>query len=562
MTNKDIARNLRRTARLMAINGENSFKVRAYEKAADNVRQHRESISRQVQEGRELEIEGVGKAIAGALRELVETGTYDKLERLREEIPEGVIELSEVPGIGPKKLETLWKEIGITSIEELLKACESGKLLEYKGFGEKTQSRLYNAVLYYDRNRNKMHLSTAREFDAQLREEMGDPLSKQLLPTGSFYRNCPTLQGLQYVFPLDQQAQLTEKLRQHQRQIKAPDATTLEIALDKGFTARVQLAAAERMANEQLAGSLFGEHLEALQPHLAAPAATEAELYERAGLPFIPPELRENTGELQLAREDRLPDLLELSQLQGILHAHSTYSDGKATLENMAQACIERGYHYLGITDHSQSAFYANGLKPERVLKQQKEIEKLNKKLAPFRIFSGIESDILPDGRLDYTDEVLASFDFVIASVHSGFQMDEAKATQRLVTAIENPFTTILGHPTGRLLLNREGYPINHRKVIDAAAANGVAIEVNANPWRLDLDWTWIPYALEKGVYLAICPDGHSTEGIDDVYYGTAVARKGRLTPSATLNTLSAQALEDYFARRKAGHPQHSQQTG
>jgi DNA polymerase (family 10) len=247
-----------------------------------------------------------------------------------------------------------------------------------------------------------------------------------------------------------------------------------------------------------------------------------------------------------------LKDVVEYKHLKGILHNHSTYSDGKNTLEEMALYCKELGFEYLGISDHSKSAFYANGLYEEKVRKQQEEVDRLNKKLAPFRIFKGIESDILHDGSLDYDAPVLASFDFIVASVHSGLKMDEQKATQRLVRAVENPYTTILGHPTGRLLLRREGYPINHKKVIDACAANGVVIEINANPWRLDMDWHWVPYALEKGVMISINPDAHQRDGYHDMVYGLHVARKGGLLRHMTFNALSAEEIEHYFIKKKS----------
>ncbi|MDX5480909.1 MAG: PHP domain-containing protein, partial [Hymenobacteraceae bacterium] len=278
---------------------------------------------------------------------------------------------------------------------------------------------------------------------------------------------------------------------------------------------------------------------------------SEEEIYKAAGMAYIAPELREGTNELQLALDNKLPKLLELPDLKGILHNHSTYSDGAHTLEQMATYCRDLGYQYLGISDHSKTAAYAGGLREGDVLRQQKEIDELNKKLAPFKIFKGIESDILGDGSLDYDEDILQTFDFIVASVHSSLNMEEKKATARLITAIENPYTTMLGHPTGRLLLRREGYPINHRMVIDACAANNVIIEINSNPWRLDLDWRWVQYALEKGVMLSINPDAHHTSGYDDMKYGVLVGRKGGLTPDMTFNAKPLEEVEKYFRERK-----------
>ena len=275
------------------------------------------------------------------------------------------------------------------------------------------------------------------------------------------------------------------------------------------------------------------------------------DLYAGYELEYIEPELREGRGELILAQNNNLPKLIEATDLKGILHNHSKYSDGMNTLAQMANRCRELGYSYFGICDHSQSAFYANGMKPETVLEQQLEIDELNNKITPFKIFKGIESDILNDGSLDYKKEILETFDFVVASIHSNLKMDQEKATARLLKAIENPFTTILGHPTGRLLLSREGYPIDHKKIIEACAANGVAIELNAHPYRLDIDWTWIPYCIDKGVLISINPDAHETEGLLDLHWGTAAARKGMLTKETCLNAMNLEEITKWFESKK-----------
>jgi len=304
--------------------------------------------------------------------------------------------------------------------------------------------------------------------------------------------------------------------------------------------------------SKQHLGSLASDTESIAQKILKKDYSSEEEFYKKNELQFIPIEMREGIGETDLARAHKIPVLLENSDLKGILHNHTTYSDGKHSLRQMAEHCKSLGYEYLGISDHSRTASYAGGLEIEKVLKQQEEINQLNKELAPFRIFKGIESDILSDGSLDYPDEVLQSFDFIVSSVHSILTMDKNRATDRLIKAISNPYTAILGHPTGRLLLRREGYPIDHKAVIDACAAHQVVIEINANPWRLDLDWRWVGYAMEQGVKLSINPDAHELEGFADMKYGVLIGRKGGLTKEMTLNTLSGDEIASYFASRKA----------
>jgi DNA polymerase (family 10) len=295
------------------------------------------------------------------------------------------------------------------------------------------------------------------------------------------------------------------------------------------------------------------EHLEGINFKALATKKydNEESVYSNLSIQYCEPELREGLFELEKAKNNQLPKLIELTDLKGILHNHSTYSDGMNTLEEMAVYCKELGYQYLGICDHSKTASYAGGLKVETVLLQQQEIEKLNKQLFPFKIFKGIESDILGNGDLDYEEDILKTFDFIVASVHANLKMDEEKANARLIKAIENPYTTILGHPTGRLLLGRPGYPINHKKIIDACAANKVVIELNAHPYRLDIDWRWIPYCLEKGVMISINPDAHQLKGYQDMRYGTYVARKGLLTKDNCLNAMDLNTFENYLSTKK-----------
>ncbi|RZK20334.1 MAG: DNA polymerase/3'-5' exonuclease PolX, partial [Hymenobacter sp.] len=335
-------------------------------------------------------------------------------------------------------------------------------------------------------------------------------------------------------------------------------------AVEGGVGIVVRATAPETFVNQLFLGTGTEAHLSAPLPNAAPPAprtlrqwakreqfASEEALYEKAGLQYVVPELRENLGEIELAAERKIPQLLQDSDLRGSLHNHSTYSDGNHSLRQMATFLRDAGYEYLGICDHSQAAHYANGLGPERVRQQQREIDELNQELAPFRIFKGIEADILGDGSLDYDAELRDSFDFIVASIHSNLKMDEARATERLLAAIANPHCTMLGHPTGRLLLRRAGYPIDFKAVIDACAEHQVIIEINANPWRLDLDWRWVRYAISQGVQLSINPDAHHTDGYADMRYGVLAGRKGMLTKEMTFNAKSVDEAAAYFAARK-----------
>ncbi|HRJ15728.1 MAG TPA: DNA polymerase/3'-5' exonuclease PolX, partial [Saprospiraceae bacterium] len=373
---------------------------------------------------------------------------------------------------------------------------------------------------------------------------------------GDVARYCNTLETIDFV--AIHHSDWPSVLQQAGLSADAPDASPIIARTASGVPLRIFLCNPEEFGSKQFrytAGQAFMEAFVAAFPGVDfRRLPTEKAVFQKVGLPFIAPELRDWPAAIELAQKNALPELLSEKDIRGVIHAHSTYSDGLHSLSDMAEYARTQGYEYLGITDHSKSAFYAQGLEPERVLMQWREVDALNAAYAAtghkFRIFKGIESDILNDGSLDYDAELLAGFDFIIASVHSNLRMDEAKATRRLLTAIENPHTSILGHPTGRLLLSRAGYPIDHRLLIDACAANGVAIELNANPYRLDLDWTWIPYAMEKGVLIAVNPDAHSREGIHDIHFGVCSARKGGLTAAACLNVLDAEEFGAWAGRK------------
>jgi DNA polymerase (family 10) len=472
--------------------------------------------------------------------------------------------LFRIKGIGPKKIRTIWKDLGVVSTEALLEACENNQIAALKGFGAKTQETIKNALLYTQQSKGKVLYAEIEPLALHLRDYLRQALNNELVELAGEVRRClEIIQTLVLVVGQDHPQRVFEALAAVPELVPDEPRSGPFIWRGRentaGLSVEVKIVPEVCFINELFLQTGSAAHLSALfneseclvQLTRKEKFTTEQAIYEQAGLSYVQPEMREGTNELLLARENALPELVNENDLRGILHNHSTYSDGVHTLEQMAVYCRDKGFDYLGICDHSKSAFYANGLQEFRIKEQHREIEKLNRQLAPFVVFKGIESDILADGSLDYAAEVLATFDFVVASIHSNLKMDMVKATDRLIGAIQNPYTTILGHPTGRLLLRREGYPIDHKAVIDACADQGVIIEINANPWRLDLDWRWVEYALTKGVMLSLNPDAHSTAGYDDMRYGVLMGRKGGLTREMTFNAFSAEALASHFEKRK-----------
>ena len=533
MTTEEIARALKLTAQLMELHNENPFKIKSIANAAYKL--DKTDIALEGKSLQEMElIEGIGKGIAAKINELQTTGNLKELAVMVEKTPVGVIDMLRVKGIGPKKVGQLWRELEIESIGELLYACNENRLITLKGFGAKTQAEVKKQIEFHEFNRGKFHYASVEQFANNIVEALKKKYNTSLVSlTGQMRRKLEVIDNVEIL-------------------IASESAVTID-DIDNPSNIAVELITCTPITfyNRLFETTATAAHLSQTGYVADATYGSEQDIYQSLGLQYIEPELREGLKEVALARENKIPELIQVSDLRGILHNHSTYSDGLHSLKEMAEYCKELGYEYLGICDHSQSAFYAEGLKPERVLQQHAEIEELNKALFPFKIFKGIESDILNDGSLDYPEEILKTFDFIVASVHSNLKMNEEKATTRLIKAIENPYTTILGHPTGRLLLSRSGYPIDHKKVIDACAANGVVIELNAHPYRLDVDWRWIPYCLEKGVMISINPDAHEKQGYHDMYYGTCVARKGMLTKEMCFNALGREELQGYFEKRR-----------
>jgi DNA polymerase (family 10) len=559
MSNEEVVLILEETAKLLELHNENPFKVKSYKNAAFKLDRFREPLSGKSPE--ELEkIEGIGKSLSHKIHDMLISGLSSDLVALREKTPSGILELLHIKGLGPRKVAQLWQELEIQSPGELLYACNENRLLELKGFGAKTQEQIRKSIEFSMKSRGYFLYAeaenTAKEFEALMLKLVGRDL---LHPAGPYRRKAITLQHLDYVVTDDALSLILtygDKFDKQGIKIGKKEDGWQSIETEQGIMIRLHPGGNLPLFLKQWIVTGTEEHCQDVEsltsPDTLKTANDEAGIYQLAGLPFIEPELREGLSEVSKAKEGKLPSrLVELSDLKGVIHNHTTYSDGINTLEEMAMACREMGYAYLAICDHSRSAVYAGGLSIEKVMQQHAEIDKLNEKLAPFRIFKGIESDILTDGSLDYPDDILALFDLVVASVHSGLRMDEEKATQRLLKAIQNPFTTILGHPSGRLLLSREAYPLDYPEIINACAEHNVAIELNAHPYRLDLDWKWIDYAVSKGVKVSINPDAHSIEGFGDLYYGVCAGRKGYLTAEHTLNALTLKEFTGWLETKK-----------
>ncbi|MCP4440836.1 MAG: hypothetical protein GY810_18090 [Aureispira sp.] len=563
MTNKQIAQQFKSLAQLMELHEENSYKIRSYSSAYRIFRAATEPVY-EMNLTQVKQLKGIGDAIGNKVQELRLNGEMKIMKGYLEKTPKGIVELLKIKGLGIGKIKTLWLQMGIQSPGELLYACNENRLITVKGFGTKTQSNIKQQLEYYFLSIDKFHYARLEEEAENIILDIQEVLDTELISlTGDIRRLMPVLTSIEILLGSNDVKKLEEE-----------DILTIEEekngiwkckTIENDFPVIIYSCNPDYWGYQLLRTTgnetFLKDFFEVFYPEKidwkknptpeSLKGISEEELFEKADLPFIPAEIRDVHKILYKIKARSVPQLLEETDIKGVLHAHTTWSDGATSLEELATYVKSLGYEYLGLTDHSQAAFYANGLKADRVLEQFKEVDKLNEKLAPFKILKGIESDILHNGSLDYPEEILKQFDFIIASVHAHLRMDKHTATQRLITAIKNPYTTILGHPTGRLLLSRQGYPIDHEAVIDACAKHNVIIELNANPHRLDLDYTWIPYALEKGVKITINPDAHSLAGVHDIHFGVLAARKGMLTAAECPNTLSLEDFEALLAKKK-----------
>ena len=561
MSNYEIADHFSLLSKLMDIHGENSFKSRSYSIAAYHIQRLPAEVTT-MDDAELFAAKGIGESVGKKIREIQATGKLQLLEDTIAKTPPGILEMLQIKGLGPKKIATIWTELGIESLGELEYACNENRLTALKGFGAKTQESILQNIVYFKQNLG-FHLWSEVEV-------IGNNLVAQLQKihpanlfslTGDIRRQNETVEFIEVVTDLNKD--VLAKMFSGNPEVKIEEqaadgiqnySATLTIIVPQYpryrfyFTTKAQFYKTLFITTGSV--DFLGTFLKNyILPD--APAAEE-EIFSANNLAFIRPMQRETESSLVRAAKNALSNFIQPADIKAIIHSHSTWSDGVHTIEQMAKAAKDKGFEYLVLSDHSQSAFYAGGLKPEQIAAQHQEIDALNAKLAPFKIFKSIESDILNDGSLDYSEQVLGTFDLVIASVHSNLKMSQEKAMDRVLTAIRNPYTAILGHPTGRLLLSRKGYPLDHKAVIDACAENNVVIEINAHPRRLDIDWRWIEYAMERGVLLSIDPDAHSVDGYKDTYYGVMIAQKGGLTTAHNLSSFALPQFEDFLKKYRA----------
>lgn len=565
-----IAAILQQMASLLEMKGEIVFKVRAFENASRSIESASQELDELIQTETLCELKGIGKGIEKVISDLYRTGNSKEYDALRKSFPEGLYELFEIPGIGAKRIKTLYEKLQVGSVGELEYACTENRLIDLEGFGVKTQQKILENIQRWKKQHGYFLIDFAKEeagkMLAYLKKQKG---VLRVEVAGSIRRHKEIIRDMDLLVTAKSPAAVHKAFCAYPEveAVSVSGETKSSMVLKSGIPCDLRTVSEEEFATALYYFTGSKEHSVAARTlakkkgikvneyglfrgkrKIACPE--EKDIFETLGLHYIPPELRENQGEIEWAMKKALPALVQEKDIRGVFHVHSYYSDGNAPLETMVREAEKKGYEYIGISDHSQSAKYASGLTPDRVKEQWREIDSLQKKVK-IRIFKGIESDILADGALDYPDSILAGFDFVIGSIHSRFGLPEKEMTERIRRAMDNRFMTFWGHPTGRLLLGREGYPVLIEKLIDEASAKQVTIELNANPHRLDLDWKFLRYAKQKEVMIGIHPDAHSIKGIGDVAYGVGIARKGWLEARNISNALPLSQMEKFLLRRR-----------
>lgn len=576
MDKREICDILEHIGVLLEIKGESFFKSRAYYDAARTIELLDEDLENLVKEERLKEIKGIGSALSQKIGELVTTGRLEYYEKLKDSVPPGLLDMLKIPGLGPKKVKAIYEKLGIATLGELKYACIENRLLNLSGFGEKTQKKILEGIENIGKYTGQYLYPQAYELANQVVEALKKSgAAERVSVAGSLRRKKEVVKDMDILASSADSKSIMDVFTGLYvvKQVMSAGDTKSSVVLTNGINADLRVVhdreypyalhhftgskehntalrhRAKQMGIKMNEYGLFkGE--ESIQCH------DEMDIFEVLGLKYIPPEMRENNGEIEAAEKDELPVLVEESDIRGVFHVHSEYSDGVDSIETLAKYCIDKGWQYLGITDHSQSAYYAGGLKVNDIKRQHEEIDQLNEKYRQddkyrgFKIFKGIELDILPDGSVDYNDEILSWFDFTIASVHSSFNLDEEKMTARIIKAISNKYVTMLGHVTGRLLLAREPYRLDMDTVLAAAVQNGVIVEINSNPHRLDIDWRFCRKARDMGVRFALNPDAHRADGMNDVVYGVGIARKGWLEKTDIVNCRSVDEVGKFLKIR------------
>lgn len=553
MDNYEIANNFSLLAKLMDIHGDNSFKAKSYASAAFNIEKMPDEIAT-LPQNKIFALKGIGETLGKKILELIGTGRISELDDYLEKTPAGILEMLRIKGLGPKKIATIWKDLEVETIGELLYACNENRLVNYKGFGAKTQENMRQSIEYYLNNAGSYLYAQVEKYAEAWEEKLAEWLPKKsFYCTGDFRRQLLTIDKLEWV--TDATVREIEKAFDNKIYTTEIDESIVKIKGPENLLLQFYSTDASLIFRKLFETSCSEEYFEEWKKKFdwddSKKYKSEEEIFTTNKIEWIPPYLREKYYIIDKAAKKQLPKVITTKDIKAIIHSHSNWSDGSNTIEQMVKGAMEKGFEYLVISDHSKSAFYAGGLYPNKIVKQHELIDELNEKYKPFKIFKSIESDILNDGSLDYDDNVLASFDLVITSVHSNLKMNEEKAMMRLLNAVSNPYTTILGHMTGRLLLSRRGYPVDYETIINACVKHNVVIEVNAHPRRLDMDWRWIDVALEKDVLISIDPDAHSIAEYDNIKYGVLAAQKGGLTKEKNVSSFSLEQFEEFLKKQK-----------
>jgi DNA polymerase (family 10) len=566
MEKKEVVRLLEEIADILELRGENPFKARSYRAAARTLEGYSGDFEALVYGGKLGKLKGFGEGITKKVTEYVSTGRMTYSEEIREGFPAGLLNMLRIPGMGPKKVKAIHDELGLSTVEELEKACKENRIAELPGFGKKTEEKILAGIAFLSEHAGRFLFNVAQgAADTIFPVVEKHPAVKRASVGGSLRRCRETIRDIDIVASSTKPEAVIDAFCSHEFVehvhakgrtkssvlLKAGINCDLRVVKDAEFPAALAYFTGSREHNTAMRGRAKDRGLKLneyglFQGEKRLPCRDEAAMYKKLDLAYVPPEMREDYGEIEAAEKGEIPNLVEKDDIRGTFHCHTDASDGRLTLEELAKAGAEAGFEYIGVADHSRSAAYAGGLSEKDLVRQMDEIDRINEAgKTGCRLLKGIESDILGDGSLDYSDKILSNLDFVIASVHSRFTMSEKEMTERVCRAIRGPCPMILGHPTGRLLLSRDAYAIDLAKVISAAAEARAMIEINSNPHRLDLDWRWCRRAKEAGVMLVISPDAHTADGLQDTYYGVGVARKGWLTAGDILNTRAVGKVEE-----------------